>query len=105
MAEEEACQCCGTRAGAFLNLVARKLKLLPNSQVANEINARRINDEYDFFSGLGTNAIFLGVLVITMGLQVGVGSGAREGQPPFRPDRSEPHTPQCLAVNHTTVER
>lgn len=39
------------------------------TQVANEINARRINDEYDFFSGLGTNAIFLGVLIITMGLQ------------------------------------
>jgi len=38
-------------------------------QLANEINARRINDEYDFFSGVLSSPIFLGVIVVTMGLQ------------------------------------
>ncbi|MEW5301157.1 MAG: hypothetical protein WDW36_004035 [Sanguina aurantia] len=38
-------------------------------QVANEINSRRINDEYNVFSGLPTNNIFIGVIVITMGVQ------------------------------------
>lgn len=52
----------------------RPLSLLFNificTQVANEINARRINDEYDIFSGLFTNWIFMAVLAITMGAQV-----------------------------------
>jgi hypothetical protein len=38
-------------------------------QVANEINARRINDEYNVFEGLTKSPIFMGVIVITMGLQ------------------------------------
>lgn len=42
-------------------------------QVANEINSRRINDEYNVFSGLPTNNIFIGVIVITMGVQVSGG--------------------------------
>ncbi len=40
-----------------------------DTQVANEINARRINDEYDIFSGFFTNWIFLAVIAITMGAQ------------------------------------
>jgi Ca2+-transporting ATPase len=39
------------------------------SQVANEINARRINDEYNVFEGLTKSPIFMGVIIITMGLQ------------------------------------
>lgn len=38
-------------------------------QVANEINARRINDEYNVFEDFFTNWIFLSVITITMGLQ------------------------------------
>jgi hypothetical protein len=38
-------------------------------QVFNEICSRRIHDEYDFFSGLITNPIFMAVLIITVGLQ------------------------------------
>ncbi len=38
-------------------------------QVFNEICARRIADEYDFFSGLTKSPIFMAVIVITMGLQ------------------------------------
>ncbi|GAX78129.1 hypothetical protein CEUSTIGMA_g5571.t1 [Chlamydomonas eustigma] len=38
-------------------------------QVFNEICSRRINDEYDFFSGLHKSPIFLTVLLITIGLQ------------------------------------
>ena len=38
-------------------------------QVFNEICSRRINDEYDFFSGLITNPTFMSVLIITVGLQ------------------------------------
>ncbi|KAG2453047.1 hypothetical protein HYH02_002382 [Chlamydomonas schloesseri] len=51
----------------------RPLSLLFNificTQVANEVNARRINDEYDIFAGLFTNWIFMAVLAITMGAQ------------------------------------
>ncbi|GFR47750.1 hypothetical protein Agub_g9515 [Astrephomene gubernaculifera] len=39
------------------------------TQVANEINSRRINDEYGIFSGFFNNWIFLAVIAITMGLQ------------------------------------
>ncbi|GAX84709.1 hypothetical protein CEUSTIGMA_g12131.t1 [Chlamydomonas eustigma] len=49
------------------------ISLLFNSfmwcQVFNEICSRRINDEYDFFSGLHKSPIFLAVLLITIGLQ------------------------------------
>lgn len=38
-------------------------------QVANEVNSRRINDEYNVFEGLHKSPIFLGVLTITIGLQ------------------------------------
>ncbi|EFJ44186.1 calcium-transporting ATPase [Volvox carteri f. nagariensis] len=51
----------------------RPLSLLFNificTQVANEINARRINDEYNVFEGFFGNWIFLAVITITMGLQ------------------------------------
>lgn len=36
----------------------------------NEINARRINDEYNVFQGLHKSPIFLAVLVVTLALQV-----------------------------------
>ncbi|PNH11294.1 putative calcium-transporting ATPase 5, plasma membrane-type [Tetrabaena socialis] len=39
-------------------------------QVFNEINARRINDEYTIFVGLFTNPIFVGVIAITVVFQV-----------------------------------
>ena len=35
----------------------------------NEICARRINDEYDFFGGLISSPTFMAVIVITVGLQ------------------------------------
>lgn len=38
-------------------------------QVANEINARRINDEYTIFTGILDSPIFIAVIIITMGLQ------------------------------------
>lgn len=38
-------------------------------QVANEVNARRIKDEYNMFQGLHRSPIFLAVLAITLGLQ------------------------------------
>lgn len=38
-------------------------------QLANEINARRIFDEYDIFSNLHRSPIFCAVIVITAGLQ------------------------------------
>jgi Ca2+-transporting ATPase len=38
-------------------------------QVANEVNARRIKDEYNMFEGLHRSPIFLAVLAITLGLQ------------------------------------
>ncbi|GLI62465.1 hypothetical protein VaNZ11_005095 [Volvox africanus] len=51
----------------------RPLSLLFNificTQVANEINARRINDEYNIFEGFFNNWIFLAIIAITMGLQ------------------------------------
>ncbi|KAG2490086.1 hypothetical protein HYH03_011392 [Edaphochlamys debaryana] len=51
----------------------RPLSLLFNificTQVANEINARRINDEYNMFEGFFDNWIFIFVIAITMGLQ------------------------------------
>lgn len=39
-------------------------------QIFNEINARRINDEYTIFHGLFSNPIFVGVIIITIGFQV-----------------------------------
>ena len=39
-------------------------------QLFNEINARRINDEYDVFSGLFNGYIFASVMIITIALQV-----------------------------------
>jgi magnesium-transporting ATPase (P-type) len=39
-------------------------------QVCNEINSRKILDEYNIFQGIFTSAIFMGVLVVTIGLQV-----------------------------------
>ncbi|PNH10333.1 Calcium-transporting ATPase PAT1 [Tetrabaena socialis] len=46
------------------------LYLLPlGPKVANEINSRRINDEYDIFSGFFSNWIFVAIIAITMGLQ------------------------------------
>lgn len=51
----------------------RPLSLLFNffimMQIFNEICCRRINDEYDFFSGLLTSPIFMAVIAITVGLQ------------------------------------
>jgi hypothetical protein len=38
--------------------------------VANEVNARRINDEVNIFQGIHHSPIFLGVIVITLALQV-----------------------------------
>jgi hypothetical protein len=38
-------------------------------QVANEVNARRIKDEYNMFEGLHRSPIFLAVLAITLSLQ------------------------------------
>lgn len=39
------------------------------AQVANEISSRRINNEYDIFSGMFQSPIFISVIAITMGLQ------------------------------------
>ncbi|KAI8477413.1 MAG: hypothetical protein J3K34DRAFT_453016 [Monoraphidium minutum] len=39
-------------------------------QIFNEINARRINDELNVFEGLHKSPIFIGVLAVTIGLQV-----------------------------------
>jgi hypothetical protein len=36
-----------------------------------QINARRINDELNVFKGLHKSPIFIGVLIVTAGLQVG----------------------------------
>ncbi|GLC46005.1 ATF/CREB activator [Pleodorina starrii] len=51
----------------------RPLSLLFNificTQVANEINARRINDEYNIFEGFFGNWIFITVITLTMGFQ------------------------------------
>lgn len=48
---------------------------LPPWQVMNEINARRINDEYNVFEGMHKSPIFLGVLLVTLALQVCAGGG------------------------------
>lgn len=42
-------------------------------QMLNEINSRRINDELNVFEGIHHSPIFLGVLLVTGGLQVGCG--------------------------------
>ncbi|KNC45963.1 plasma membrane calcium ATPase [Thecamonas trahens ATCC 50062] len=39
-------------------------------QVFNEINARKVNNEWNVFEGFFTNAIFVGVIIITLILQV-----------------------------------
>ncbi|KIY95446.1 hypothetical protein MNEG_12518, partial [Monoraphidium neglectum] len=38
--------------------------------IFNEINARRLNDELNVFEGLHRSPIFIGVLAITVGLQI-----------------------------------
>ena len=53
----------------ILLLHATVLPVQIYAQVFNEICSRRINDEYDFFSGLITNPTFMAVLIITVGLQ------------------------------------
>ena len=40
------------------------------SQIFNEINARRINDEVNMFAGLHRSPIFIGVILVTVALQV-----------------------------------
>lgn len=40
-------------------------------QLLNEVNSRRINDELNVFEGIHRSPIFLGVLAVTAGLQVG----------------------------------
>jgi len=67
----------GTSYWAFLRLITSSVFVslsfitvqINNAQVFNEICSRRINDEYDFFSGLITNPTFMSVLIITVGLQ------------------------------------
>jgi magnesium-transporting ATPase (P-type) len=39
-------------------------------QVFNMLCARKINDEINIFSGVGTNGMFMGVLVLIAGLQL-----------------------------------
>ncbi len=39
-------------------------------QILNEINSRRLNDEYNMFEDLHKSPIFIGVIIITIGLQV-----------------------------------
>ncbi|WIA22054.1 hypothetical protein OEZ85_004399 [Tetradesmus obliquus] len=39
-------------------------------QMLNEVNARRINDELNVFEGIHKSPIFIGVLLVTAGLQV-----------------------------------
>ena len=39
-------------------------------QIFNEINARRINDEYNVVEGLFDSPIFCGVIVVTVAFQV-----------------------------------
>jgi hypothetical protein len=39
-------------------------------QLLNEVNSRRINDELNVFEGIHKSPIFLGVLLVTAGLQV-----------------------------------
>jgi Ca2+-transporting ATPase len=46
-----------------------RLPLPSLPQIANEINARRIYDEYDFFSGILKSQVFIAVIIITCGLQ------------------------------------
>lgn len=54
--------------------IRQSLSLLFNTfifcQIFNEINSRRIEDEYDIFRGLFSNVIFMGVLALTILLQV-----------------------------------
>ena len=38
-------------------------------QVFNEFNARRLGDDFNVFEGVFTNAIFIGVIVVTLGVQ------------------------------------
>lgn len=51
----------------------RPLSVLFNAfimmQLANEVNARRINDEYTIFVGLFDSPVFISVIIITLGLQ------------------------------------
>jgi hypothetical protein len=42
-----------------------------------QINARRINDELNVFKDLHKSAIFIGVLLVTAGLQVGCNGALR----------------------------
>jgi hypothetical protein len=44
--------------------------LLVCLQLINEVNARRINDELNVFEGIHKSPIFIGVLLVTAGLQV-----------------------------------
>ena len=39
-------------------------------QVFNEINSRKILDEYNIFEGIFSSAIFMGVLAVTVVLQI-----------------------------------
>ena len=39
-------------------------------QIFNEINSRKIADEYNIFDGLFTSTIFIGVLIITTVMQI-----------------------------------
>jgi hypothetical protein len=48
----------------------RTIPAAARPKVFNEINARRINDELNMFQGIHTSPIFIGVIAITVGLQV-----------------------------------
>ena len=58
---------CGLLGMAQLEILCAAFCL----QIANEVNSRRINDELNVFEGLHKSHIFIGVLLITAGLQVG----------------------------------
>lgn len=45
-------------------------------QMLNEVNARRINDELNVFEGIHKSPIFIGVLLVTAGLQVRLAAAA-----------------------------
>lgn len=47
------------------------------SQLFNEFNARSIFDEWNVFKGMSKNPLFIAIILVTIGLQVGTPPGAR----------------------------
>ncbi len=65
-------------------------------QIFNEINARRINDEYTIFVGLFNNPIFVGVIAITVIFQVNFGRLMRPSTSQHAGCRGNGYSLHCL---------